>query len=124
MNNILLDSCILIDYSKGKPEAFEWVDALQRPPMISTLTMTEVIAGIRNKREKELFARLFSIWQIIEVTPEIASLGGDYLQQYRKNHGTDLVDAIIAATARHQKAELVTLNVKHFPMIKGLKAPY
>lgn len=36
----------------------------------------------------------------------------------------DLVDYLIAATARSVRADLVTLNVKHFPMFKGLEAPY
>ena len=33
-------------------------------------------------------------------------------------------DAIIAATAEAERADLKTLNVKHYPMIKGLKPAY
>ena len=35
-----------------------------------------------------------------------------------------LADAMIAATAQAERAELKTLNVKHYPMIKGLKPAY
>ncbi|EKD91792.1 MAG: hypothetical protein ACD_29C00373G0001, partial [uncultured bacterium] len=38
-------------------------------------------------------------------------------------HGTGLADAIIAATALHNELELVTLNTRHFPMLKTVK-PY
>jgi hypothetical protein len=31
---------------------------------------------------------------------------------------------VIAATAKELGADLVTLNVKHFPMFPGLRAPY
>ena len=39
-------------------------------------------------------------------------------------HEVGLADAVIAATAESLGAELKTLNVKHFPMLKGLKPPY
>jgi predicted nucleic acid-binding protein len=35
-----------------------------------------------------------------------------------------IADAILAATAEKENAELKTLNVKHYPMIKGLKPAY
>jgi hypothetical protein len=35
-----------------------------------------------------------------------------------------LADAIIAATAEAENADLKTLNIKHYPMIKGLKPAY
>ncbi|TFG89271.1 MAG: type II toxin-antitoxin system VapC family toxin, partial [Hyphomicrobiales bacterium] len=41
-----------------------------------------------------------------------------------KSHGVGLADAIIAATADSENAELKTLNVKHYPMFKGLTPPY
>jgi len=38
--------------------------------------------------------------------------------------GIDVVDRVIAATAELQAAELLTLNVKHFPMVRGLKPAF
>ena len=124
MTGKLLDSCILIDYSRGSQQALQFVDGLSEPPLISVLTMTETLAGVRNSEEQQLFDGLFAVWRVVDVTPEIARLAGTHLKQYRKSHGTDLVDAVIAAAAGIHEAELVTLNLKHFPMFKGLKVPY
>jgi predicted nucleic acid-binding protein len=55
---------------------------------------------------------------------EVARVGGLYRRDYGKSHGVGLADAIIAATARSEGAELSTLNVKLYPMLKGLKRAY
>mgnify|MGYP000852648065 CR=1 FL=1 len=47
-----------------------------------------------------------------------------YRRDYGKSHGVGLADAILAATAEAEKAELKTLNTKHYPMLKGLKPAY
>jgi predicted nucleic acid-binding protein len=47
------------------------------------------------------------------------------LSQFRRSHpGIDLADYLIAATAEEEGATLVTLDVKHFPMVKGLRTPW
>ncbi len=61
---------------------------------------------------------------MISVDPEIAERGGLLLRQYNKSHGTGFADAIIAATAEIERATLVTLNSKHFPMRTDVLVPY
>ena len=41
---------------------------------------------------------------------------GIYLARFRKSHGVELADALIAAGAVTSKAELWTRNKKHYPM--------
>jgi predicted nucleic acid-binding protein len=38
------------------------------------------------------------------------------LRQYRKSHGVEIADALIAAAAVANRAELWTRNRKHYPM--------
>lgn len=52
---------------------------------------------------------------------EIGKAGGLYKRDYGKSHGIGLVDAILAATADAENAELKTLNTRHYPMLKNLK---
>jgi predicted nucleic acid-binding protein len=42
----------------------------------------------------------------------------------RSHSGIAGADLVIAATAAELGLDLATLNTKHFPMVKGLKAPY
>jgi predicted nucleic acid-binding protein len=41
---------------------------------------------------------------------------GDYLRQYRKSHGVELGDALVAASAATHRAVLWTRNRKRYPM--------
>ena len=61
---------------------------------------------------------------VIPVTSEIAKSGGLYKYKYGKSHGIGLADAIIAATAQTENADLKTLNIRHYPMFKNLKPAY
>jgi predicted nucleic acid-binding protein len=56
------------------------------------------------------------LFAIIDVDEQIARKAGEYLNQYRKSHGMELADALIAATAFVAGAELVTRNVDDYPM--------
>jgi len=80
--------------------------------------------GTRTKLEQILFDRTFSEWNIIPVDRDIAEQAALFLRLYKPSHGTDTVDAIIAATAQVRQVEMATLNLKHFPMFPGLQRPY
>ena len=43
---------------------------------------------------------------------------------YGKSHGTELTDALIAASAEAVGARLVTHNTRHFPMLSNVHIPY
>ncbi|MEZ4314497.1 MAG: hypothetical protein R3F14_41295 [Polyangiaceae bacterium] len=59
------------------------------------------------------------------MTSEIADAAGKFIQRYSKSHPTiDIVDYLIAGAVRRTGAQLMTLNVKHFPMFPGLRPAY
>lgn len=75
--------------------------------------------------ERAAVARLFSAIRLEPVTDEVAARAGQHLRTYRRSHpGIDVVDFVIAATTQLRGARLLTLNVKHFPMIDGLTAAF
>jgi len=121
---MLLDTCIVIDVLRGREAALSFVDQLTDAPALSVITATELIVGVRKVRERRRIERLFAVYSIHDISLEIASLAGDYVRQYGPSHGVDPIDALIAATAKIGGYELATLNIKHFPMFKGLKRPY
>ena len=44
--------------------------------------------------------------------------------KHGRSHGVGLADALLAATAEQEDADLKTLNIQHYPMIKGLSPAY
>lgn len=121
---ILLDTCILIDLLRARPPAVDFVFGLVEKPAISAATVTELVAGCRNAKERHRVDRLVENYGFYEIDREIACLAGEFVGAYGRSHGTDALDALIAATAQIHNARLATLNLKHFPMFKGLKRPY
>jgi hypothetical protein len=121
---ILLDTCIVIDVLRDRTAAVAFVKGLTEPPSLSVVSATELVAGIRASLERVEVERLLSAYSVVDVGLEIARAAGDFLREYGPSHGLDAMDALIAATAKHSGLELATLNLKHFPMFKGLKRPY
>lgn len=74
-----------------------------------------------NKPAIEYFLSLFDI---IPVSKEIATEGGQMRQKWHKSHGTGLADALIAATATTNSLTLISLNKEHFGMLEALHVPY
>jgi len=88
---------------------------------ISVMTETELYAGksMQDPHNEKFVTGLLELFNIIPINRSIARHAGVLLRDYR-NNGLTPVDAIIAATAMEVKTNLITRNVKHFRMIKGL----
>lgn len=122
----IFDSTVLIAHLRGVPDATQLlVDAVAaQEAMCSVLSRVEIEGGMRS-RERSAVARLFSQLDLQPVTDVIAARAGEFLRRYRRSHpGIDVVDYVIAATADVLGADLQTLNVKHFPMMAGLRPAF
>ena len=86
--------------------------------------LAEIYAGVKSKKEESEVERLFSVFPVIATTNEIACEAGKLVIQYRASHSVEIPDTIIAATCLVSGSELNTLNIKYYPMFKGLKPPY
>ena len=120
----LVDTCIFIDYFRGHNEAALFLDGLDNPPYLSSLTVAELYAGVREGKERTLLDALVSQFPVLPLDNEAAIEGGLYRRQYKKSHGVGMIDALLAASARLKNLVLVTRNVKHFPMTEGVLCPY
>jgi predicted nucleic acid-binding protein len=79
---------------------------------------------VKGDEELDTLDDLVSLFPVIPVSSALARAGGLHKRDYAKTHGVGLADAIVAATCEAENAELKTLNVKHYPMLKGLKPAY
>lgn len=121
----LLDSSVLIAHLRGEPGATGLLLSLATEERLaSVLSRAEIEGGMRSA-ERARVASLFGALKLLPVTDPIASRAGEHLRRHRRSHpGIDLVDYLIAATAELHGARLATLNVRHFPMLKGLRPPW
>ena len=74
--------------------------------------------------EQRVLERLLALFRVVPVSSGIARLGGLYQRDYGRSHGVGLADAIVAATATVEDAELMTLDVKHYPMFTDIEPAY
>lgn len=121
---ILLDTDVLIDFFRGYGKAVSFVNRNNDRIILSSIVVAELFAGVKGDKEEVALQNFVSLFRVIPVDTEIGKAGGLYKRDYGKSHGIGLADAILAATVQKENAELKTLNIKHYPMLKGIKPAY
>ena len=127
MKSALFDTNILIDYLKGKPEATSLLNQCLKEGQVLTcslITKVELLNGAR-PGEEQILRDFLDAFERISLDDQIAEGAGRYMSLYRRSHGINIADAIIAASALARGAVLYILNDRHFPMddLKVIK-PY
>jgi predicted nucleic acid-binding protein len=116
---VLVDSDVLIEVSRERdPDLLSRWKALSSSDSVilySPVTAAELWTGAR-AREHETLSNLFRTMLCVPIDYETGRQAGNYLSQYRKSHSLELGDALIAAAASLNQAELWTRNRKHYPM--------
>jgi len=123
----LLDTTVAIDHLRGVAPAVELLRRLvEADEMIaaSEVVRFELLAGVRDE-EMDALGRFFSALSWVPIDEAVARTAGLLARRHRKAFsGIDDVDYLIAATALVLDAELLTTNLRHFPMLGDLSPPY
>ena len=123
----LLDTSVAVDHLRGVAVATALLaDAIRSGEVVlaSELVRFELLAGVR-ERELGVVETLFAALTWVPVDEQVARVAGLLARRYRRSHsGIDAADFVIAATALVLDADLLTTNVRHFPMLPGLRPPY
>ena len=128
MRRLVLDTSVLIDHLRGRPTAATELipGAIARGDELwsSYVVRAELLAGMR--AEEEVATRdLLRLVSWVDVDESVSEAAGALGRRYLRSHpGIEVADLVVAALAFELEAELKTTNLKHFPMFKGLKAPY
>ncbi len=122
---ILIDTSILIDFlrKKNKEKSILWkLREKYDNILISSISVFELFAGATDIQKLDDVKRLLKWFDIIGFDEEIAQKSGEiFLDLKYKNKIIDYRDLFIGTSALFYNLELVTLNIKHFNKISGLK---
>jgi predicted nucleic acid-binding protein len=121
---VLADTDVLVDFLRGNAQAGALIHACADRLVLSAIVIAELYSGVKGKQEEETLDDVVALFRVVPVTADLARAGGLLKRTYGKSHGVGLADAVIAATVVSEKAELLTLNVRHYPMFKGLRPAY
>jgi predicted nucleic acid-binding protein len=122
----LLDTTVAVDYLRGREDARDLIDRilLHEPLLSSEVVRFELLSGAR-ERELRPIERFCSALSWLPVSTDVSRTAGSLARRYRASFsGIDDVDYLIAASAIVADADLLTTNVRHYPMFAGLEPPY
>ncbi len=119
---MLVDTDVLIWHLRGYSSATVPLDNIDSLT-ISAATYPEILQGVNSKAElvaiKKMLERRDAL--ILPITENISQKAIDLLESFALNHGLQMGDALIAATALEHNLTLLTGNVKHFKPIPVLR---
>lgn len=123
----LIDTTVAVDHLRGVEPATSLLTRLVdegEALLASELVRFELLAGVKPK-ETQALEQFFSSLVWVAVDEDTARTAGELARRHRKAYsGIDDADYLIAATAIVTEADLLTTNVRHFPMFKKLVAAY
>jgi predicted nucleic acid-binding protein len=121
---LVVDTDVLIDYSRDQPQAVVFLEGTEQPLAISAITVAELHAGVRDGEERRRLDAFVAAFEVLPLDRQPAQRAGFWRRQDGPSHGTGLADGLIAASAKAAGATLVTLNRRHFPMLAEVLVPY
>jgi len=118
---MLVDTDVFIWYMKGNERALR-VLGNTSGFFISSVTYMELLQGLRSKKELAVLKEFLRTreFHIFHIDRTISTKSTFLMELYYLSHNLRLADAMIAATALNLSVPLITANVKHYKMIKGL----
>ena len=123
---ILIDTNIFVDHLRNHAPAVSFFESIsgREDVIFSAITEAELFAGKANEDEskREKLFHFIHQWSKKIVDNRVSVMAGDI----SRKHGLAVPDAIIAATAILNNAELITKNMKDFAKVSELKVkiPY
>jgi predicted nucleic acid-binding protein len=125
----LLDTNILIELWRGKPDSLKWLAAQAASKAtlgLPVLAYMEMIDGVQSKHQQKLTIELLRSYPVVHLTREDSKWAQEQHAKFKLSHNIGIGDALIAAPAARLKVPIYTLNTKHFSPLPDVTAirPY
>jgi predicted nucleic acid-binding protein len=117
-NGFLLDTTILIDLFRGRREAIVFLDKLSQEGslFVCAIVVSEIFSGVR-PAELPKVEEFLEAMGYIQTDYKTAKRAGLYKRDFqRKGINLSISDTMIAAAAADHSLNLVTKNIRNFPM--------
>jgi hypothetical protein len=90
---------------------------------LSAVTYIELVQGMRNKRELNIFRKALHCWnaKVIYISEGISAKAMFYVEQHFLSHSLQLADALVASTAVEYGMPLFSANTKQYKVIKDVQ---
>lgn len=121
--NIIVDSNILIDVSRGIEQAIKELEEEEESHnlTVSVITQLELMVGCKKKKEFRELNTFMERFDILQVSEAISSKTVELFNKYRLSHDVRIAYMLIASTALVYDVELISKNQKDFRFIDDLK---
>ena len=118
VGGVLLDSDVIIELLRGRPDAEKAAADLERAGVNTytcAVSWAEIFAGIR-LGEETAAEEFFQARGEVVLDGIAGRRAGAYLSRYARSHGLEIADALVAAAASTAGLRLWTMNRRHYPM--------
>ena len=119
-DSMLCDTCVLIDFLKGRDQQLANFYQQNVLLFINPVIELELLQGARNKAELQQLEKKLQMFRLLDMPQENFQLARELIKLYALSHGLRLADALIAASAMIYDLRLWTVNVNDFKYISGL----
>ena len=128
---VVLDTSIIIEHLRQSKDTVSVLRKLRKnyantnKLCISVITVQELFQGQSSKlkKEEDIILSIVNGLDILPYTFSIARRAGEIVRDSLSTK-VNFIDAMIAATSIECNGNLVTLNIKHFDLITGLRLIY
>ncbi len=114
-----IDSDVMIWHLRGEGKALTFLrklrDGKEHELWTGAMQRAEVVFFMR-PGEEEATKLFLSQFKTAPVDQAIVDAAGSLYRRWHPSHGTDVNDALLAATAIHYQGRIFCLNKKHYPM--------
>jgi predicted nucleic acid-binding protein len=76
MAQLLIDTDVLIDYLRARPESVAYLETLTEPLAISAVTVAELYAFVRDGKERVTLDNFIASFRVCAIDEEIAARAG------------------------------------------------